>query len=96
MNQYRTVASYPACSLDENATTCDAVSWATGLPNISNLNAVCSTEEYIADARTMVQSWATTGWRAVVPTETETDPTRRKGPFRLVSYRNGHSLWKVG
>jgi Tfp pilus assembly protein PilX len=99
MNQYRAVASYPACvgSWNSDGTCSDPnteISWAVAA-NLPNLNTVCSTEPVLATARETVQGttttegWANAKWKKVDPTDTTTDPTRQKGEFRLLEYKEG-------
>jgi Tfp pilus assembly protein PilX len=94
INRYRTIASYPACQGNwKTDNTCSdtgtSASWAlaTNLP--SSLNAVCSAQAGLSSAQSTVQGWANTNWKKVDSNETETDPTKQKGEFRLLDYRGG-------
>ncbi|MCG9893764.1 MAG: hypothetical protein MH252_22160 [Thermosynechococcaceae cyanobacterium MS004] len=93
INQYRTIARFPTCVGNWNSDgTCSdtgtAQSWALAANLPSNLNAVCSlTTSTPSSAQSAIQGWANASWREVDPSDTETDQTRRKGQFRLLSYR---------
>jgi Tfp pilus assembly protein PilX len=100
MNRYRTIASYPACQGNwKTDNTCSdtgtIASWAlaANLKNLTplppRLNSVCSANDDLSVAETTVQGWANTNWKKVDPDETETDPTKQKGEFRLLDYRGG-------
>jgi hypothetical protein len=96
MNQYRTIASYPACQGNwKTDNTCSDIdtgigaSWALASNLPSSLNTVCSAETLLSSAQSTVQGWANSNWRKVDSTETETDPTKQKGEFRLLDYRGG-------
>jgi Tfp pilus assembly protein PilX len=91
INLYRTAARYPACqgSWNSDGSCSDGttvLSWAASNNLPSNLNASCSAATLSA-AQGTVQSWGNASWRDVVAPETETDPTKKKGQFRLVNYK---------
>jgi Tfp pilus assembly protein PilX len=98
MNRYRSVARVPACvgSWNSDGTCSDAAtvnSWANASRLPTSLNAACTTEASLSTAQGTVQSWAKAKWRYVdtgeyvdSAPETEPDPTRRKGQFRLLRY----------
>jgi Tfp pilus assembly protein PilX len=91
INRYRTIARYPACVGNWNSDgTCSdpgtAASWAKASNLPPTLDALCSATSGATAAQTAVQGWANASWKEVDPADTGTDPTQRKGQFRLLRY----------